>query len=212
MTWWNPLEIGFWTSISTSILIYLKPMMLVLVADFHCRTFGNNPLILMAFCFVMNLIGRPCIWTQKEDRLKSILERAKFEFHSLRSKWVPFTDHGRHIQTLFRSCSFLKEKRKKLLPSCSILICSSVNQILLKIMTTTFLLTDLFEQILPTMERLESLLAPTSSATNTKSGIWNWVFELSGSLDNSIFKTSKENQRTNARKTPRRKNPNTIRV
>lgn len=163
MTCWKPLGSGFWTSSSTCILNYLSLTMLVLVADSHWRTFGNSPTILMAFSFVMNLIGSSCIWTQKEDMLKSISARFRYGFHSLRSIWAPFIDQGRFLQTLFLSCSFLKEKRNTFFPSCSILICSSVNQTLLIITTTTFLLIDLSKQILPTSERFDSIWAPTLS-------------------------------------------------
>lgn len=145
--------------------------MLVLVADSHCRTFAKSPPIFMAFSFVINLIGSPCIWTQKKDKLKSISAKFRSGFHSLWRRWAPFTVHGCLLQTMFLSCSFLKENRNTFLPNCSILICSSVNQTLLIIITTTFLQIDLSEQILPTSERFDSLRAPTSSASKTISGI-----------------------------------------
>lgn len=159
--------------------------MLVLVAHSIVKLLEIAPQFSWRFP-LSHLIGSSCICTEKVDRLNLISVRAKFMFHSLKSKWAPLTDHGRLFQNLFRSCLFLKENKKTLFLSCSILIGSFVNQTLLRIIYNSFMLIILIQQILPTKDRLDSFLASTSSATNSRSKIWCWNSELSISLRESI--------------------------
>lgn len=66
--------------------MYFLPTILVLDKDSQRMICEKRPHILIAFSFVMNWSGSPCIWTQKVKKLKSVDSKANSRDHSRRIK------------------------------------------------------------------------------------------------------------------------------